>query len=293
MRRSDDREPPPDLIEIRRAADALLRKAGAYDTFPTPMTEIVQAAGLRLEDSLFTDEVFKRRMNAVDADLIKRAKGKLLGVVDIPGNTIYVRPGVAWEDPSPLVLHETGHAYLPWQRDAYVYVQDSGAYLESDVKDSFEREATLFASELIFQVDRFQSDAEKGEFSLRTPVDLAKRYGATHYAAIRRFVETNRRPCALVIRRLPYRKGTGRGLEPTLVQSESFARRFGEQRWGDVSKQAEWAIALPDPLYGARYRLDLLDCDDRQVECEAHSHSSGLHEFTFIYLAKAISVIRL
>jgi hypothetical protein len=57
-------------------------------------------------------------------------------------------------------------------------------------------------------------------------------------------------------------------------------------------KQAECGIVLPDSFYRARYQLDLVDCEDRMVECEAHSLNIGIHDFTFIYTAGSISVVR-
>lgn len=118
MRRFDDGEPPPEvLLEIRQHADTLLREAGAYGTFPTPTADLVAAAGLRVEHTLFTDDRILRRMDAAPAARVKRARDQLLGVVDIPGRTIYVRPEIHPGSYPPLVLHEAAHAYLPWQRD--------------------------------------------------------------------------------------------------------------------------------------------------------------------------------
>lgn len=296
MRRSKDDEPPSiDLDAIRREAHNLLSKSDAYDVYPTPVWQIVEGAGLRIDDALFTEQI-DRLADSVEPNLIKRATGKLLGMVDIQGGMIYISPGVSFNDPSPLVLHETGHFWLPWQRDLYRLVQDSTSCLSYDLRDQFEREATRFAWELVFQVDRFQRDAERGEFSLRTPVNLAKRYGSPPYAAIRRFVETNRQSCGLLIqRRKPSHQregGNGVRFESRLVQSESFAWRFGERPWDEIVKQAEPSIFLSDAIYGARRQFEVLDRENRQTECEAHSLSVDIHDFTFIYPAGAIKAIR-
>jgi Zn-dependent peptidase ImmA (M78 family) len=55
-------------------------------------------------------------------------------------------------------LHEVGHKVLPWQRQSLVYVDDD-VTLDPETKDRFEREASFFASEVLFQCDRFDREA--------------------------------------------------------------------------------------------------------------------------------------
>ncbi len=256
----------------------------AYGKFPTPTANLVAAAGLRVEHALFTDERIVRQMDATPAERVKRARDELLGVVDIQGRTIYVRPEVPLGNHlPPLALHETAHAYLRWQRDIYLFVQEDGAGLHRDVKDQFEREANQFAWELVFQLDKFQQDAESGEFSLRTPANLAHRYGTTPYAAIRRFVETNRRSCALLIwSLLPRADGTSWS-PPRSVQSPSFSRTFGDASWRNALNPFVCSELLAGSDYGARYPIHLSGSDLRPLVCEAQSLRNYRHLFVLVY----------
>lgn len=295
MRWIDDCEPSSEVgLEIRRHADALLRKAGAYDKFPTPAAALVAAAGLRVENSLFTDEHLLRQMDAAPPERVKRARDELLGIVDLRGGTIYVRPEISLENLPTLVLHETAHAHLAWQRDIYLFVQeDGGSGLSLNVKDQFEREANRFAWELVFQVDRFRQDAERDEFSLRTPVKLSRRYGTSPYAAIRRFVETSRRPCALLIWSRSTRGGRQEWFPRRPAQSTSFTERFGEVAWPGVLEQGAYGGLLAGADFGARYQFRLPDLGRRPIDCEVQSLASDRHRFMLVYPERELSTVSL
>jgi hypothetical protein len=167
-----------DIVQIRHQAHALLSKAGANDVFPTPVDRLVLAAGLRVDNDFFTEGDVLKRMEAVPAERVKRARNALVGLVDILGGVIYVHPKVSLLNLPPLVLHEAAHACLEWQRSLYLYVQeDDACCIANDLKDQFELEANQFAWELIFQGGRFQREAEACTFSLETPVKLDEAAG--------------------------------------------------------------------------------------------------------------------
>jgi len=272
-----------DVLEIRQHADTLLKEAGAYGKFPTPTADLVAAAGLKVEHTLFTDERILKRMEAAPAERIKRARGELLGVVDLRGRTIYVSPEIPLGNLPPLVLHETAHAYLRWQRDIYLYAQEGGTELRHDIRDRFEREANQFAWELLFQLDHFRHDAERGEFSLRTPVQLARRYGTTCYAAIRWFVKTNRRACALLIMGPSHHAGDSAWSLRRIMQSPRFTRCFGQVPWPKVLNHTVNAEQLASLDYGARLQFCLLDLNQHPVDCEMQSFCSEPYHFVLAY----------
>jgi hypothetical protein len=274
-----------DVAQIRHQADALLRKACANDVFPTPVDRLVRAAGLRVDNGFFTEGDVLKRMEAAPAERVKRARNALIGLVDIPGGIIYVHPNVSLLNLPPLVLHEAAHACLEWQRTLYLYVQeDDACFIANDLKDRFELEANQFAWESIFHGGRFQREAEACTFSLETPLKLARRYGTSAYAAARRFVETNARPCALFIdSRTP---GGWRARRP--IQSPDFTRRFGHLPWSDDVREGGSGILMAG--YGARQTVTVPDLDRRTVECEVHSLAAGNHSFTLLYPKSAISL---
>lgn len=292
MRRNDPREPSLDAcVEIRRHADALLRKAGAYGKFPTPVADLVAAAGMRVEHALFDDDRILRQMAEAPAALVRRARSKLLGAVDIRGRTIYVRPDIPLSYLPPLVLHEAAHALLSWHRDAFLFMEEDRSALLPDVRDDFEREANQFAWEALFQLDRFRLDAENAEFSLRTPVRLARRYGTTCYAAIRWFVRTNHRLCALLILGRPDRGP--RWMIRRIVESPGFAASFGEVSWVDAIQEVGSGMLLSGGEYQARHSLSLFNIDRRQVACEVQSFDYEDYRFVMVYPERELCAVRM
>ena len=261
-----------------------LRKAGACGKFPTPTAEIISAAGLRVEHSFFTDQEILNIISDVPAKLIKTARNSLHGLVDIRGRTIYVRQDIPLGEELPhLTIHETAHAYLDWQKNIYLFVQENELTISRDVIDVFERQANQFAWEIIFQLDQFRIDAENAEFSLRTPEQLAHRYGTTPYAAIRRFVETNRRPCAVLIWSRSGKSGE-LALPPcNCVQSDSFSQCFGKTAWRTSLNRFSRSELIFHGEFGHRMQCELPALNRVSIQCETNSLQMGRHLFVLVF----------
>src|SRR3546814_20668362 len=106
--------------------------------------------------------------------------------------------------------------------------------LDTFIKAQFEREANVFASEVLFQMDIFTAEAGDLTFGMAAPLQLAKRYGASVYATARRYVMASDRVCAVLI------------FNPPL--EEHFGKSFIRLRRvvGSPSSQARFpALALP------------------------------------------------
>ncbi|XOV74839.1 MAG: ImmA/IrrE family metallo-endopeptidase [Phycisphaerales bacterium] len=103
-----------------------------------------------------------------------------------------------------LKLHELGHGLLPWQRDIYALTADCKQTLDPEVNDLFERETNAFASEVLFQVDTFTNEAADHPFSIKTPMKLSKKYGASVYSTVRHTCEQTpaRAPWSYLSRRI-------------------------------------------------------------------------------------------
>jgi len=76
-------------------------------------------------------------------------------------------------------LHEAGHGVLPHQKKAYSLIQECQEYLDPDITDLFEREANVFAAEVLFQGKVFADEAHQSAFGMKVPLALAKKYGAS------------------------------------------------------------------------------------------------------------------
>jgi hypothetical protein len=236
MSKADDCSVPPEMhTEIRKHATRLLRQAGACDQFPTPVEQIIAAAELSVAAASLDEGFLKKAYGAVTGT-IKKALGKVLGLFDSQDKKIYLDLSVKEQKRRFVSLHETGHGFLPWQRDAYALVEDGEVELDPEVKQEFERQAGVFASEVLFQIDRFEKDAKVLPFAIKTPMDLAKRYGSSVYAAMRRFVSTSHRCCAVLIFDEPVHEvGRGNRFElRRVVASQRFLDRFGIVKWPDA-----------------------------------------------------------
>jgi hypothetical protein len=75
--------------------------------------------------------------------------------------------------------------------------------------------------------------AEGEDFSIFTPIRLAKPFGASLYASIRQYVSKNHRICAVVVLNMP-ELVEGDGFRATLrrpIQSDAFTATFGQYGW--------------------------------------------------------------
>ncbi|MHB0670985.1 ImmA/IrrE family metallo-endopeptidase [Roseomonas mucosa] len=231
IRPDDGSLSPVQLANVQRHADRLLREAGAYGRFPTPVADLLAAAKLTVvEDELLDEGLlrrFLRRTKSAGAAL-KSALGKLLGLFDAQDRVVLIDRGVPRPKKPFVKLHEAGHGFLPHQSGLFAVIHDCEKTLDPDTTDLFEREANVFASETLFQRDAFSAEANDEAFGIRVPMRLAARYGASNYSAFRRYVTESPRACCVVVLE-PSVQGPDGGFEAPIrrvVASESFARMF-------------------------------------------------------------------
>lgn len=119
-------------------------------------------------------------------------------------------------------FHEVGHYVIPDHRELLYKCsfQDLSYYTQQRL----EIEANKFASDLIFQNEAFAKEAADYNLSMKVPITLKGRYRASFESTIRRYVEKNPRPCALVV----YRPAEDDDFEPVLkvqysVRSQSWS----------------------------------------------------------------------
>lgn len=279
------RSPADELEHVTEQARLLLLNAGVGDRLPTPVSEIVAFAELVISQDITLSELPKSFFGRSMEHLFS-ALQKAKGLIDLRDNVIYLDSLKAPKQRAFVKLHEVGHKLLPWQRDAYLYLDDNST-LDPDVKELFEREANHFASEVLFQGERFSREARDLPISAKSAIHLSKRYGASIHAAMRRFVRTDRRSCALlVIQREPDAE-TGRTLLRIRSAEESarFTRTTGGVEWPEYLSQ-ECPVA---PLiYSGRKlvedgRWDVVVASGRKVECAFHYFDNSWNGFLLIY----------
>ncbi len=214
------------IRDIENVSFDILKQSNSLGVFPTPVEKIVQYCELKVDRENCLSKIPKNYL-AKTSEALKSALRKLRGVIDIREKVINLdltRPANAQRF---VQLHETGHSVLPWQRKTFEYYDDD-VTLNPDVKIAFEAEANYFASSALFQLDRFDEEANLLELTIRSPLALSKKFGGSVHATIRRYVERSPKRCALLIIE---KIGTLSFKVRNYFQSPSFTKEFGILKW--------------------------------------------------------------
>lgn len=230
MVRPDDCTLPPDSYKrVRKEAEKFLQQGDAIGRFPTPVSDLLEAGQIVVGQDELT-EGFLNRIRKKAGDALRRAMSKVMGLFDALERVIFVDTGLAKAKQVFLKLHEAGHATLPHQRKMYAVVEDGEKEIDPFVAELFDREANVFATEVLFQLDGFIREAEQYDFGLRAALKVGGKYGASKYSAIRQYVSKNRNPCLVLILNPPVLEA-GVGFRAELrrvVVSPSFKAAYGD-----------------------------------------------------------------
>lgn len=296
MRKGDDCSlTPPQSALIRLQADRALAKARAIGRFPTPISDIIEAAGLREEEHAIIDESYiaKLRHKAGNAGrLLRSALAKVIGVFDAAARILAVDRTMALARQTFVRLHETAYGILPWHRKLYAVVEENELTISPEIAELFDREANAFASEVLFQRDGFTRETECEPFGITVPLRLSRKYGASVYSAVRRYVSENSRNCVVLVLDPPVLI-EGHGFRCNLrrvVTSVGYRERFVDA-WPE--------FFTPDDHIGAmiptgrrrmsgRRSLGLLDRNGGRHECVAEAFTQGYQVFVLIHVADAL-----
>lgn len=298
MRRPDDCNlTPGQQATIRREAERALREAGALGVFPTPVDRIMSVAKVEevTEDLLSPGLLAKIRATAEKAGgVLKRALSKVMGLFHASAGLVYLDQSLIEVKKRFVRLHELAHGFLPWQRPLYAVVEDCDKSLDPEAADLFDREANVFASEVLFQLDAFRDMAEGKPFEVWTPVRLAKNFNASIYASMRQYVSKNHRACAVVVLDMP-ELVEGDGFRANLrrpVQSVSFTETFGDNLWKAYYTPADdigRLIPQGKMKSSGKRNLVLVDRNGVRHECIAESFTQTHQVFVLIHAVKTLT----
>lgn len=281
---------------VRKEAQKALEKADALGCFPTPVSQIMAVANVSLAEENILDEGFLskiRRSVSNAGSALRRALSKVLGLFDAKENLIFIDRSVKAVKQTFLKLHEIGHSLLPWQKPLYAVVEDCEKTLDPDTADLFDREANVFATEVLFQLDGFISEANEHNFGIRVPLDLSKKYGSSVYAAVREYVRKNHRACAVFVLEKPeIIQGDGfRAKLRRIELSRSFKDSFGIPSIPEFFTPSD-EIGAMVPIGGRRMSrprsLDILDKNGELQECIAEAFSTGYNVFILVHWAQSL-----
>jgi hypothetical protein len=295
LRKADDWTlPPGQRARVRAEAERALREAGALGIFPTPVDRIMTVAKVEeVKDNVF-DESFLARMRASAGGAIKSALSKVLGVFQSRSGLVFINHALMNVKKTFLRLHEAAHGFLPWQRPMYALVEDCEHSLDSEIAALFDREASVFASEVLFQLDTFIQDAESREFSIWTPVRMSKDYGASIYSATRQYVSKNSKACAVLVLNMP-ELVEGDGFRATLrrpITSPTFDALVEEIDWPDIytpDDQIGAMIPIGTRKYSGKREIRLVGTNGAKHECVAEAFTQGHQVFVLIHLVKTLT----
>lgn len=269
------------LATVQRHADRLLREASAIGRFPTPIEDLLDAAKLTVvDDEELNDGLLQQFMAKAKAGVatIKSALSKVLGLFESNERLVVIdknapRPRIPF-----IKLHEAGHGTLPHQCKMYQLVHDCEKTLDPHITDLFEREANVFASEVLFQGDGFSSEAHGQSFGIKVPMKLARKFGASNYATFRRYVITSPKASCVVILE-PSTKDTEGGFRAEVrrvVMSKSFEKIYsGEVLCTAVDESHPLAPVIPKNRMSNPQEIVLPDRNRDDRICIAEAFNTG------------------
>ena len=302
MRRPDDSSlTPGQSARVRKEAERALREAGALGVFPTPINLIMAVARVEevKEDVLNPGFIEKLRATAEQAGQgVKRAAAKVLGLFHASAGLVFIKQSMMEVKKRFVGLHEAAHGFMPWQRPMYAVVEDCEKALDAATAELFDREANMFASEVLFQLDTFRDMAESQAFEIWTPIRMAKDFNSSVYAAIRQYVSKNSRTCAVVVLNKPeFIEGDGfRASLRRPVQSNKFTELFGQYDWKNTYTPDDdigALIPIGNRRASGKRSILLVDQNGDRHECIAESFSTGHQVFILIHAAKMLTVTRI
>lgn len=124
----------------------------------------------------------------------RRVMDKLVGAARFEEKVIFVKPDLPSLQLQWLLLHEAGHAIIPWHEQA-LYL-DQAYTLAQSVRDTMEREANAFAAELRFLGEVFDEIVQDYPFGVEAVRSLADIFGASLESTLIHYVERANERCA-------------------------------------------------------------------------------------------------
>lgn len=223
--------------DIHKIALDALSRTRCLGVFPTPVEKILNYADLKINSNVDLSkapDTFFSRHNL----LLKRGLAKVRGVLDRREKIIYLDLGQLEVKKRFVQLHEVGHELLGWQGKLLSYLDDDET-LDLDTSERFEAEANFFASSALFQLGIFNDKMAEYPLGLNSSIQLAKLFGSSIHAAIRRYVEQSKKRCALLVLNVD---SNGGYCSPTLslrdyFQSPSFTSEWGLIKWSSTFDQ--------------------------------------------------------
>lgn len=297
MTRPDDSTlNPDDLRAVEDRARKLLDRADAWGTFPTPIEDILASAEIQVAPASAFDPVrilsYIRHKGVDVAHRLKSALSKVFGLYDANERIIHIDDSVVESKQNFLKLHETGHHELPTHRKLFSWFQECEKTLAPEIADQFEREANNFARFALFQGDAYAQRAADCALAIKTPMNLARKFGASVYASAREFARTHHRACVVyILEPIQYVPGDGaRATVRRIEASQSYLRQFGRPTDTVITPDHLLGRVLPIGRKTTRpITLSITDRNGVDHECVAEAFATKYNVIILLYPAQALT----
>lgn len=242
----------PDGAAVRKATDRLLRTADIQGQLPTPVDDLVAAAGLtQPAHSMLSDFVLAQAPEHIQRAFSK-VRGKVQAVLDRTVKEIHIDPSIRNQAKIDYrKLHEVSHDIFAWQTEL-AYAEDAATF-DPSLRRTFEWQANQGAAELLFQGDLFGGIAADYTIGMATVLELATAFGASGHAAFVRYVETHRATVAGVVLDLSpcHTQPLGYRRYEVICSPKWEARFGGVQSWPSTLRTQPYAFV--DSIAAARW----------------------------------------
>ena len=270
--------------EITTHVGRLLRLADVGERLPTPVEDIVVAAGLTKTDEIITEPMI-RLAPAKMQRLLRSATRKIRGVLHRKEHVIQIASNSSAERERFVTCHEVTHAILPWQSDLAV-LGDNHRTLSPQVTALFEREANQGAAEILFQQGLLTRIALDYPISMSTPLMLAECFGASIHATFRRWVESiDGVACGLV---LDTKLLNGHRSRYEQVLTPRWRQQFGPRRFPKEMDAKTFPFARETRREGT---LPLIDVNGTLVELQYEALQTPYRRFALLWLPQKENLV--
>lgn len=287
---------PHDLKIVETRAHKLLSESAAWEQYPVPIADILAAAKVTLApknafDPAWMASYLKDKAHEAE-NKIKAAVSKVLGLYDAEERIIHIDNSVRESKKNFLMLHETGHHEIPAHRKMFRFFQDCLETLSPEIADHFEREANNFARYVLFKGQSFADMASDSELGIKTPMSLAKKFGASVYASCREYARTNHRECMVYVLEQPTENDIlGPYCDVRRIEcSPSFEHKFGTSQDQNISEgHILWPII---PFYRKMTKptaINLKDRNGQMHECLAEAFDTTFNVIILIYPVQSLT----
>lgn len=270
--------------DIEKISLEILRGSNSLDVFPTPIDQIVSYSELIVRSDIDVSKIHADYLFKAN-DALRRALAKVRGLLDRREKTIYLDLSQQKNKKGFVKLHEVGHHVLPWQRNVHDVLDDDDDSLSAHANENFEAEANFFASATLFQQDRFIAELNKFRLEIESPMQLAKFFGASIHATLRRYVEVSKNRCALIV----LENITTKGNQPKCFLRDKFQSDKFTKTFGDIQIPLElgytWKF-VQDYYHKRKFRKDgliTLTTKDGESNFVYHFFNNGYNAFVFLF----------